>query len=207
MQHGSIVPPALGTGLAAVLVLALATHNFFYFEEFGKGEYLLKLEEIEPEFYVNSEKEISYSNKELIELLKSVLAKGLSFRFQAKGHSMSPFTKDGDVVTISALNNLSVGFGKLVAFIHSRTGKLVIHRVVGKSKKGYLIKGDIILQTDGLIRREDILGVVTKIERAGRVVPIGLGVERFIIVFLSQTRLLNLLSRIHRLFFCPVKKS
>lgn len=134
--------------------------------------------------------EFSFSGIALAELMQATFTKGASFKFQVKGFSMSPFIKDGDVVTISPALNSSLGFGKSVAFIHPETKKLVIHRIVGKNWTGYLIKGDSATKIDGLIPRESILGVVTRVERKNKEILLGLGLERFIIAFLSKTRLL-----------------
>jgi len=124
------------------------------------------------------------------ELLDAVLAKGSDCRFQAQGHSMAPFIKDGDVVTISPLPS-SPGIGQVVASLHPETRRLAIHRVVGKKADAYLIKGDNASEADGLVRRENILGSVKRVERKGRKVSLCLGPERFIIAFLSRRGLLS----------------
>ena len=134
--------------------------------------------------------EISLSSQALIGLIQPVLSKGASFRFRVKGFSMTPFIKDNDVVTISAIYNSCIGFGQPVAFINPCSGKLVIHRVIGKNSNTYLIKGDRIPKIDGLIPKENILGVITRIDREGRRIKFGLGPERFIIGLLGRLRLL-----------------
>lgn len=136
--------------------------------------------------------EISFSSPALIELIESVLSKGASFRFQVKGFSMVPFIRDNDVVTISAICNSSIGFGQPVAFINPCSGKLTIHRVIGKNNNAYLVKGDSIFKIDGFVPRENILGVITGIDRKGRRVKFGLGPERFIIGLLSRLKIVSL---------------
>lgn len=111
-------------------------------------------------------------------------------RLQVKGYSMSPFIKDGDVVTISTIVDSSPGFGDVIAFIHPRTERLIIHRVVGKIGDAFLLKGESALEPDGLIKKENILGLVTKVERKGKKVFLGLGPERFLIALLTRTNLL-----------------
>jgi len=49
------------------------------------------------------EGELQLSGPSLVELLRSVLDKGVPFRFQAKGFCMTPFIKDGDVITVFPL--------------------------------------------------------------------------------------------------------
>jgi len=124
------------------------------------------------------------------DLVKDILSQGAGCRFQAKGDSMSPFIKDGDVVTVSPVFRSSPGIGDVVAFIYEETGRLLIHRVVGKSGESYLTRGDNTLQGDGLILGANILGYVIKVERNGKKVSLGLGPERFLIACLTRKGLL-----------------
>jgi hypothetical protein len=103
---------------------------------------------------------------------------------------MSPFIKDSDVVTISPMVDSSPGFGDVIAFIHPKTEKLLIHRVAWKSRDAYLLKGESALEPDGLIKKENILGLVTKVERKGKRIFLGLGPERFLIALLTRANLL-----------------
>ena len=184
----------------------------------------MKLDKIKTEYCVVQEEEFSLSGEAMTGLLQAALDRRVPFKFKARGFSMSPFIKDGDVITISPLikysrnflfpltlilspkgrgkgegvSSYSIGFGRSVAFIHPQTGKLVIHRVVGQNGSRYLIKGDRHTETDGLIPRGNILGVVAKVEREGREIQLGLGLERFIIAFLSRTRILTCLAWVWR---------
>jgi hypothetical protein len=126
----------------------------------------------------------------LVELVKEVLGKGVECRLQVKGYSMSPFIKDSDVVTISPMSESSPGFGDVIAFIHPKTDKFIIHRVVGKIGDACLVKGENALEPDGLIERKHIIGIITRVERKGRRVFFGLGPERFLIALLTRTNLL-----------------
>ena len=136
--------------------------------------------------------EVSFSSQALIELIESVLSKGACFRFQVKGFSMAPFIMNNDVVIISSIDNSSIGFGQIVAFTNPRSGKLTIHRVLARNNGVYLIKGDVIFEIDGCIPKENILGLITGIERRGRRVELGLGPEKFIIGLLSRSKILPL---------------
>ena len=137
--------------------------------------------------------------QQLEKLLRGVLDKGASFRFQGKGFSMSPFIKDGDVLTIAPLQVSSPRFGDVVVFTHPHTGKLIIHRIVGKRAGSYLTKGDNAPEEDGLISRAAILGRVARVERNGRYISLGLGPDRFIIAFMIRTGLLPLVWPVWRL--------
>lgn len=128
------------------------------------------------------------SGTALLDLLQAVLARGVPFRFCARGWSMVPFIRDGDVITITPLNGMLPGNGKIVAFIRPETGNLVVHRVVGRRGDDFLIQGDSGSDcVDGLIPWENLLGAVKTISRNGRRVWLGLGPERFLIAWLSRT--------------------
>jgi len=126
----------------------------------------------------------------LVELVKEVLGKGVECRLQVKGFSMSPFIKDSDVVTISPMSDSLPEFGDVIAFVHPKVDKFIIHRVVGKIGDACLVKGENALEPDGLIERKHIIGIITRVERKGRRVFFGLGPERFLIALLTRTNLL-----------------
>jgi len=127
------------------------------------------------------------SGKALIELMQAVHAKGLPFRFSAGGYSMTPFIRDGDVITVSPLALHAPRRGDVVAFIHPKTNRLCLHRVLSVHGGSFFIQGDNMPERpDGVIPREAILGRVTGLERAGRRVRLGLGPERLLLAILSR---------------------
>ena len=139
---------------------------------------------------------LSLSGKALIELMQAVHAKGLPFRFNAGGHSMAPFIRDGDVICVSPLASRAPGPGDVVAFIHPKTKLLCLHRVLSVHGDRFLIQGDNMPEEpDGMIPLEAILGRVTRVERAGRKVRLGLGPERFLLALLSRRGLLAAIRR------------
>lgn len=145
----------------------------------------MRLQELEPNAVAVKEG-LFCLDAPLLELLQPVLAKGAAFRFKVRGYSMFPFIRDGDIVTVSPLRHFQDIFGQAVAFVHPKSKKIVIHRIIAKSENTYLVKGDTTSAPDAWIRRGDILGLVTKIERNGKKLSWGLGAERFIIAFLSK---------------------
>lgn len=153
----------------------------------------MKSESLEKEYTALKKEELILSGEVLVDLLKATLAKGLSLRFEAKGFSMTPFIKNGDVVTVAPLNHQPISIGKPAAFIHPLTKKLVIHRVIGRSQGTYLIKGDNIFEPDRSVRKENILGWVSRVERNNREFFWGAGLERLAIALLSRLNLLPLI--------------
>lgn len=111
---------------------------------------------------------ISLSAPVIMELIEAVHEKGASFRFQARGFSMIPAIRDGDVITLSPLGNRMPGRGDVLAFRHPERPQMMVHRVLHTQVKKYFIKGDNCSEADGWIRAENILGRITKIERQGK---------------------------------------
>jgi len=133
----------------------------------------------------------SLSMPALVELLRAVLDRGAQFRFEAPGFSMSPFIQDGDTITVAPLAGASPRRGDMVAFLRPDSGKVVVHRVVGKQDGAFLIQGDNAEETDGPVLAASILGRVTEVKRDGSPIRLGLGPERYIIAGLSRWGLLR----------------
>jgi len=132
----------------------------------------------------------SLPNEVLLELISAVLEKGRAFRFQAKGASMMPFIKDGDVITLESIQGKKIWLGDVVAVTSSMPEKLRVHRVVKINKGGYIIKGDNVSLIDGTFEKEKILGRVIKVERCERTILLGSRAERALIGLLSHRDLL-----------------
>lgn len=145
----------------------------------------------EPQLSVVYAAELPLSGFALLELMRAVLARGVPFRFKARGWSMAPFIRDGDVILVNPLQRDLPGIGAVVAFIRPEDGKLVVHRIVGRQGAAVLIQGDNVTSLpDGIVPQENLLGRVMRIDREGRSVWMGLGPERFLIAWLSRFRFL-----------------
>ncbi len=146
-------------------------------------------------------KELPLTGPELIELMRPVLESGKTVRFRARGQSMAPFIRDGDIISIAPLHRQPPGLGDVVAFSSPGAGRLVVHRVIGRKTSGYLIQGDNLPgRPDGLIPGAALLGKVTRVERSGRSINFGLGPERRLIAIISRFGLFPLLGRIKAVF-------
>jgi hypothetical protein len=143
-----------------------------------------------PEFAVVKGTDLSLSGPALVQLLRAVLGKGAPVRFQARGFSMAPFIKNEDVVTISPLKRKRPGLGDIIAIVRPETERLCVHRIVHRKNGLYVTKGDNRSETDERVPIENILGSVTRVERVGKQVFLGLGPERFLIAFLGWRGLL-----------------
>ena len=150
----------------------------------------MKSQETEDTSFTRAGDELSLSGSALLEILMAVLAKGASFRFQAKGSSMWPFMKNGDVITVSPLSRTSPSLGDVVVFVRPDTGNPVVHRVVGRRGDLLLMKGDNSPAPDGLFPSRDVVGRVTRVERDGKSFSGGLGPERYLLTIISWTGIL-----------------
>ncbi len=150
--------------------------------------------------------ELSFSGHAFVELIRAVLDKGVPFRFKARGISMHPFIRNGDVITVYPLSGTLPRYGDVVAFIRPNTSTIIVHRVVGESDDSFLIRGDNTGYFDGFIPTTNILGYVTKVERNDREAYLGLGPERFLIAFLTRRGLLLPLLRPVRRLIRPIIK-
>ena len=92
----------------------------------------------------------------LVELARAHLALHRPLRARTSGHSMWPFLRDGDFVTI--LPDRPVHLGAVV--LAATPSRLVLHRVIALRKDGLLLKGDAMAHPDGVIARSEVLGVL-----------------------------------------------
>lgn len=108
---------------------------------------------------------------------------------------MSPFIRDGDVITIAPVQPTSRarpgGVGQVVAFVNPASRRLVVHRIIGRREACFVLQGDnmrgpVVDQAGA----SDIIGRVVRVERGRRRVWLGLGPERYVIAVLSQAGML-----------------
>jgi hypothetical protein len=145
---------------------------------------------VKPSRLVRKQEEIALSADSLTGIMIAVLAKGRPFRFRAKGFSMSPFIKDGDVVTVLPLERSGPRVGDVVAFRFPATGKSAVHRVVKRARGSYVLKGDNADEADGALSRDRIIGVISRVERDGKRVRLGRGLAGMAVATLSRSGLL-----------------
>ena len=147
----------------------------------------MKLSQDEPVYFARDGNELLLSGAAVTCLLTAVIERDKPFKFKARGWSMSPFIRDGDILTLSPPLISFPQKGDVLCVLDPGTDKLVVHRVVGMKNGKYRIKGDSAEKKDarsfGLNR---ICGHVTRVERNGKPVRFGLGPERRAIALLSQ---------------------
>lgn len=150
--------------------------------------------------------ELRLSGLKMVQMLKAVLEKGVPCRFRAKGSSMAPFIRNGDVITISPSFDSRIRLGDVGAFIRPIRGTLAVHRIVRKKGGYFLAKGDNKHNGNERIPNANLLGLVTRVERDGKSVSIGLGPERYLISFLSRNGYLSPVLIYASKIVCPFRK-
>lgn len=165
---------------------------------------------VESSNYITVEHEAhALSRAVVLALMSAVLDRGLPFRFRARGSSMQPFIRDGDILTIAPVETGDVRVGDIIAFRQEvNAPRVLIHRIVARQNSRWLLRGDNALVADGEVDASDILGRVVRIERGSRKVRMGSAIFRHFISWLSNrgqlTKLVYGIATCHHLLR-PVK--
>lgn len=126
---------------------------------------------------------IACSSPDFSGLSAEVLRLGKSLRFQARGHSMQPLVRDGDILLVKPLGERLPRVGDVVLCV-TESSTVLVHRVIRRQLHSegyrYLVQGDKVSQPDGWIPRTQIYGRVAAIEREGSEINIKNPVMRFI---------------------------
>ncbi len=107
----------------------------------------------------------AYTALEIYELCLAVTAAGGHFYFHADGASMAPTLPGGAQVVLRTLSAVPP-LGSIVLGLID--GKIVLHRVLWRKAERVLLAGDANLYLDGWVERQDLAGVVTQWQTAGR---------------------------------------
>jgi uncharacterized repeat protein (TIGR01451 family) len=108
-------------------------------------------------------------SKLFAELARELLAAGSGIRFQARGASMSPAIRDGEIVHVKPEVPGDLRRGDIVLI--NVEGRLCLHRLVVADVKRdvFITRGDCGLQDDPAVSGEEVLGVAeVKEVRVGR---------------------------------------
>jgi signal peptidase len=116
------------------------------------------------------------------ELSKDVLARGACLRFQARGGSMRPFIRDGDILEVQPIEVAEVRVGDVV-FFQGHWGNMLAHRLVHKTQAEngettLIAKGDGASQCDRPVRPDELFGEVISIERRQKRVDLDSGLMK-----------------------------
>ena len=104
------------------------------------------------------------------DFVQEFIAQGRSFRFQARGGSMWPTIKDGELLHIQPIGKTGLRRGDIVLF--NQGGRLKAHRIIAPQTEHVVTRGDACADSDEVILRSDILGLVTakQCSETGRII-------------------------------------
>lgn len=97
-------------------------------------------------------------------LLLEHLRAGRPVTVRARGASMRPSLRDGDVITLTP--RVHPRRGDVACAV--RAGSLRLHRVVATEGERVLLRGDALLTDDGWFEPTEVYGVVRDIRRGGK---------------------------------------
>lgn len=89
-------------------------------------------------------------------VVQDLLADGLSVRFRARGDSMYPTIRDGEMVDIVPCDASSLRRGDIVLAAMMRG--MTLHRIVRITADGIITRGDNATDDDGTIASAKLLG-------------------------------------------------
>ena len=106
-----------------------------------------------------------------LSLAQDILAAGHSLRFKARGRSMAPFVRDGDILTIAPASGQDLRAGD-IAFYAATGGKVVAHRVLRRWRQDgglvLLTRGDASAGYGERIGSGQVMGKAVTVQRGGR---------------------------------------
>lgn len=131
---------------------------------------------------------------DFVELSNEILACGCKLRFRAKGGSMHPFIRDGDILVIAPIDAWKISLGDVI-FHRIKGGGVAAHRVIKKFFQGgkliFITKGDSSSGYGDKVLLEEVLGRVIAIERNGRRKRFGSGLSKLQNIFYAKISSFN----------------
>lgn len=110
---------------------------------------------------------MNFRSSDLLQLSSEIIHRGCCLRFMAKGHSMHPFIKDGEVVVVKPIGIFEIKKGDVILYHTSLN--MIAHRVIKRKRENNKImlvtKGDSNLNFDTLVQENNILGKIIAIEK------------------------------------------
>lgn len=112
---------------------------------------------------------VTLKRDDLSELAAEVLAQGSRLQFAARGSSMLPFIREGDLLTVAPLGRGGLRLGE-IALYRPADRAVLAHRIIGRGATDgcWLARGDAAWGPVERVRREQVLGRVVALERRGR---------------------------------------
>ena len=113
---------------------------------------------------------IPCTSERFAQLSAELLGCGVSIRFRARGTSMAPLIREGDLVTVRPIGSGCARVGDVVLF-RAEEGRAMVHRVIRHGANGglswYTIQGDRVDRPDGTFDDAQLCGRAVEVCRDG----------------------------------------
>jgi hypothetical protein len=106
-------------------------------------------------------------NDKYMSMLRSLTEEGRDVSLLISGSSMAPFLVHHRDYILFGKPNRELKKGDMV-FFQRLNGYYVMHRILRVRPEGYYIVGDAQTDIEGPIRREQIFGLIKKVQRKGK---------------------------------------
>ncbi len=138
------------------------------------------------------------------EAMSLVLEAGGEISFVTAGFSMLPLLRNRmDKVFLKKTSDTPKKGD--VIFYRRENGAFVLHRIIGKNKDGYILRGDNQTDIEYGVKRENILAVLQKVVRAdGKVIRCDSALYSAYVFFLPLVRLFRF--KIYPIYVKIIKK-
>jgi hypothetical protein len=148
--------------------------------------------------------ELIIPSADFYSLSLEILEEGAALRFRAHGRSMFPFIRDGDILEVQKAGPDRI-FPGCIALYRTDGGSLLAHRVIGREagvNSRWVTRGDARFVPDPPLEESQLLGIVSSVERNGRILRMDKGFRRLAgrfwlrsFVFRRMARFLNRTAR------------
>jgi len=117
----------------------------------------------------------SLANPDFCRLAGRLIAEGMNVRLKARGNSMHPWIRAGDLITVGPADPAQLKRGDVIVF-ESAAGRLIIHRLVavraGEAGLTLVTRGDAGAANDPPFGVGRIVGRVIEVWRGGQRVQV-----------------------------------
>ena len=107
----------------------------------------------------------------LLPFIEEAFERGLTFKIPVTGTSMNPLLYEKRDFVLIKRPSLPLKIGDIPLY-RRRDGHFVLHRIVGKDEKGYILCGDNQFILEHGITDENIIGVVCEMNIDGKTVNV-----------------------------------
>ena len=110
---------------------------------------------------------------EFAQLANETLQNGHAMRFKALGSSMTPFIRNGDILTVTPTNPKKLRISEII-FYKTKSGNAIAHRILRIKQTinqlTFNTRGDASAGTYETVEQNQVMGKVTTINRNNKII-------------------------------------